>query len=247
MKKILSFMSYFQGSNRLSDKDSLYTLKYFLVIFFCSGASISLIVSLGLVPFTAFLGFVFLASTASIGITWGIKPSVLHLLPISYKRRILYYYASIALCSLFLLAVFFLLFMVTLFPIALLGLSEGDDTLFWWFTIPFLFGGKSYLFCGFRELFNVSILSIVARMKRMKSVLISFAALVLTNFFGQVILESLIDVNTLGYAGMVNICLYLDELPDPTLAVILSVALGVMAFIASFLFVVYQEKTKKER
>jgi hypothetical protein len=239
-------MSYSIGNDTLAGKGRSYAVRYFLLIFFASCSFLSWLMSLGAAPFPQFLGCCLLVGTTAVSVTYNTKPSLFRLLPISYKQRISYYYASIVCHAMMVWAGSFVVFMLTLFPLALWCFIDGDDTLLVWFSIPYLFGGKVFLFCAFRELFAVSLLSIVARMKRLKSFLLSFALLIVVLFGGQIVLESLADVNIIGYVGRVNICLYLDTLPHPTIAVILCVVLGVVAFALSVLFTVYQEKPKKD-
>jgi hypothetical protein len=245
MKKFLSLINFSIESNRRWNKDSLYTLKYWaLFIFFFASWMVFVSNSTGEIPFTEILVYLFTIMTAVVSVLYGVKPSMLHLVPVSYKRRVIYYYASILIYSLVALATIFIFMMIFIVPIGIaVYFTEGDAFLLEVFDFSLPFGANVYLFSAFKALFTLSFLSVVARMERKKSFIISFAALVITHFAGAFVLSVLVD-RANGFVLSSNIYPYFDTLPNPTLAVILCGVFAVVAFALSFIFIVRQEKPK---
>jgi hypothetical protein len=200
--------------------------------------------SSGDLPFTEILMYAFVIMTAVVSVLYCVKPSMLHLVPISYKRRVFYYYASILIYTIIALAAIFIFLMIFMLPIGLvLYFIEGDNFLFEMFNVSFPFGVKEYLFSAFKALFTLSLVSIVARMEQKRNFIISFAVLVVTHFVGSIVLGNLVTVeNVNGFVWGGNIYPYFETLPNPVLAVILCAVFAVIAFISSFVFIVYKEK-----
>jgi hypothetical protein len=245
MKKFLSLINFSIESNKRWNKDSLYTLKYWaLFIFFFASWMVFVSDSSGDMPFTEIWMYAFIIMTAVVSVLYGVKPSMLHLVPISYKRRVIYYYVSILIYTVIVLATILFCSLIFIVPIGMIiYYTEGDNFLLEIFDFSFPFGANVYLFSTFKALFTLSLVSVVARMERKKSFLISFAVLVVMHFAGAFVLSGLVD-RANGFALSSNIYPYFDTLPSPTLAVILCAVLAVIAFIASVLFIVRQEKPK---
>jgi hypothetical protein len=183
--------------------------------------------------------------TAVVSVLYGVKPSMLHLVPVSYKRRVLYYYASILIYTIIALATILIFSLIFIVPIGIIVyFTEGDTFLLEIFDFSFPFGIEVYLFSIFKALFTLSLVSVVARMEKKKSFIISFAVLVVTHFAGAFVLSALAEKAD-GFVLSSNIYPYFNTLPNPVLAVILCGVLAVIAFICSFAFIVYKEKPRK--
>jgi hypothetical protein len=244
MKKFFSLINYNYGDRRWR-KDRLYALKYWLLLIFFFVSWMATTDTIDKLPFTEFLMYVFGIMTAVVSVLYCTKPSTLYLVPISYKRRVLYYYVNILIYSLIALAVLCVCILLIAVPIGIATYYiDGENFFADMFEVTYSYGADVYLFSVFRALFTVSLVSIAAQMTKKRDIIISFAVLYVLHFVGSIILATLVQTKTYSINMSINIYPYFNTLPNPALAVILSIVLGLLAFLASFLFTLYTQKPK---
>jgi hypothetical protein len=247
MKKFLSLINNSMEGNRSWRKDKLFTLKYILYfVFFFVSWMILVDTAVDEIPITEFLMYAFGIMTAVVGTVYCAKPSLLRLAPISYKKRVLYYYASIFIFSVIALAVIICCLAIIAASIIIGNYIDGDtDGIVEMFMFTTSLGVKEYLFSVFKALFTVSLVSIASRMEKKRDIIIAFVVLFVAHFGGTLLLNGLIATSGYGFVFSGNIYPNFEMLPDPTLAVILCGVFAAIAFACSVVFIVYKERPKR--
>jgi hypothetical protein len=240
--RFLQLINYSLDSNKRWRSDKLFTLKYVLLLIFFFVSWLMLTNGLDDLPFTEIFMYIVGIMTAVVGTIYCAKPSMLRLVPVSYKRKVFYYYASIAIYSLIATVVIFALLMLIALPIAIGNYcTDGSNFFAEEGAALFNFGAQEYLFSLFKMIFNLSLISIASRMEKKRGIIIAFVVLFVAHFGGIVVLSNLITTEAgRSFALTRNIYPYFSTLPNPTLAVILSAVFAVVAFALSFAFIVYK-------
>jgi hypothetical protein len=245
MKPFLSLINYSQDSKRRWNKDRLYALKYWLLFIFFFVAWMVTTDTIDELPITEFLMYAFGLMTAIVSVLYCAKPSTLYLVPISYKKRVLYYYASILVYTIIAIVTVFVLLMLVVIPIQIANyIEDGSNFIAFIFEGTYKYGADVYLFSAFKALFTISLISIASQMTKKRDIIISFAVLYVLHFVGAIILATLVQTKTYSINMSINIYPYFNTLPNPALAVILCIVFGVLAFVCSFLLTVYNQKPK---
>ncbi|MGN0813810.1 MAG: hypothetical protein ACI4MH_01085 [Candidatus Coproplasma sp.] len=242
MKKIVSLINY--SVNPKARSTSLYMLKTAVIMFliFCWFALVK-----GFTPVFEWFGLCLGLCSVSISSAFCNKPSLFSIVPVSYKKRVLYYYLDIDIYSLIGIMIFLLVFLV-IGGIAGLAvfLSTGENIFVIEETETVInLSANAYLFSFFKSIFVFAVLSAISRIENVKCFLAAGAAFVAVYIGGNVLLSNLVitgDSSSVSFSA--KIYELFETLPNPTLAVVLCAVIAVVAAVGSVAFIVYKEKPK---
>lgn len=237
MKKFLSLTNKSIMPQSLGFAKSSAVFILFLIMLTLTEGTVPIFEGLGL-----FLGICsFAISSAFCG-----KTTLLRIVPISYKKRVVYYYLDILIftvigsiiCCVTLLAVF------GLFG-AIAFLATGENIFVAESTQAIAnLSVNAYLFSFFKSVLMFAVLSAIARLEKTKHFNIAIASFVAVYFGGSMLLANLVKTGASGVVIRAKIYELFETLPLPWLAVVLCAVLAVGAAVGSVAFVIYKEKPK---
>lgn len=190
--------------------------------------------------------FPLLFCSAVAGMYYRIKPSVLTILPISYKRRAAYYYLNIIMMVLLMLLIF-LVFAIIGVILGLILEVTGVyvDTEPVEESAPFVFAAAPFVYYIFDGIFHFGIFSAICRIEKKRYFYVAFALYIVVCLAGMIAMDSLMTYPPVfEETAATRVYLYFGTLPNPWLAVALSAVCAAVAMACSFLFVLRREKPK---
>lgn len=200
----------------------------------------------GTVPIFEGLGLLFGIGSFAISSAFFGKTTLLRVVPISYKKRVLYYYLGIVIFSLIGLLIFWVGVLV-IFGIfgGIAFLATGENIFVIENTEAIInLSANAYLFSFFKSVLMFAVLSAIARIEKTKHFIIVIVSLIVVYFSGSVLLANLVQTGASGVVLRAKIYELFETLPLPWLAVVLCAVLAVGAAVGSVLFVINKEKPK---
>ncbi|MGN0813275.1 MAG: hypothetical protein ACI4MQ_07195 [Candidatus Coproplasma sp.] len=201
----------------------------------------------GTVPVFEGLGLVFGIGSFAISSAFCGKTTLLRIVPISYKKRVIYYYLDIVIFTLLGLIIF-LVGILIIFGIfgAIAFLATGESIFVAEKTEAIAnLSANAYLFSFFKSVLMFAVLSAIVRLEKTKHFLIAVASFIAVYIGGSVLLANLVQTGASGFVLRAKIYELFETLPLPWLAVVLCAVLAVGAAVGSVLFVISKEKPKE--
>ncbi|MGN0806634.1 MAG: hypothetical protein ACI4MC_06300 [Candidatus Coproplasma sp.] len=200
----------------------------------------------GTLPIFEGLGLLFGIGSIAISSAFCNKTTLFRVVPISYKKRVLYYYLDIVIFSLIGLLIFWVGILI-IFGIfgAIAFLATGESIFVAEKTEAIAnLTANAHLFSFFKSVLMFAVLSAIARLEKTKHFNIAIASFVAVYFGGSVLLANLVKTGASGVVLRAKFYELFETLPLPWLAVVLCAVLAVGAAIGSVAFVIYKEKPK---
>lgn len=238
MKKFFSLTNRSMLSNSLGFAKSSVVFILFLIM---------LTLTEGTVPIFEWLGLLFGIGSFAISSAFCSKTTLFRVVPISYKKRVIYYYLDIVIFSLIGLLIF-LVGILIIFGIfgAIAFLATGENIFVIENTETLInLSANAYLFSFFKSVFMFAVLSAIVRLEKTKHFNIAIVSFEAVYFGGNVLLANLVQTGASGVVLRAKIYELFETLPLPWLAVVLCAVLAVGAAVGSVLFVISKEKPKE--
>lgn len=246
MKKMLSLMNAGNAGTGFwgSGKENIQWPKivmYFAILF------VPLLNIYGTAPFTHSMYFIVGMASIIAGALYCVRNSIIRTVPISYKKRVLYYYLSTILWILIVMAVMFVIGLLIMCIIALCNWAANGTNIFIDTDEEDAveLSVNAYLYSAFALLFFYGVLMGVSRIERTRNSVIAYLITILVLFGGNMLLANLVDDGTSRFVISAPIYEQFETLPVPWLAVLLCGLFAAAALIGSVIFLIYKEKPKK--
>lgn len=209
--------------------------------------TVTILLAKGTAPIFEGLGLFLGIGSFAISSAFFGKTTLLRVVPISYKKRVVYYYLDIVIFTLIGLIIFWLGFLVAMGVISLIILATTGENIFILENTEALINlsANAYLFSFFKLVLMFAVLSAIARIEKTKNFIVAVASYIAVYLGGSILLSNLVQT---GEEGIVFRSAYyelFETLPLPWLAVVLCAVIAVGAAVGSVLFVINKEKPKE--
>ncbi|MGN0824501.1 MAG: hypothetical protein ACI4MB_05475 [Candidatus Coproplasma sp.] len=237
MKKFISLTnrSIMPNSLGISKLAAIFVL-FFIMLTFANGAQ----------PIFEGLGLCFGIGAFAISSAFCGKTTLLRVVPISYKKRVLYYYLGIFILTLIGLIFFWVGLLITFGILGGIAFLATGENIFVFESTKAIANltANAYLFAFFKSVLVFSVLSAIARLEKTKHFIIAIVSFIAVYFGGSMLLANLVQTGVEGIVYNSKFYELFETLPLTWLAVVLCAILAVGAAIGSVLFVINKEKPK---